>query len=92
MYMAKACVDLKTAWQWEAKSQWKREVATGPVTMHITLFHGDKRNRDIDNFSKIIFDCLTGIVYEDDSQVNQLSIVKSYDKGNPRVELEILCA
>jgi len=57
------------------------------MTAH--LYHGTKRERDIDNFSKLLLDALTGIVYEDDSQIVSLTITKAYDKENPRVDVEI---
>ncbi len=88
-YMKQACVDLKQQWRWEAKSQWKGDVLTSPLAVTIDIYHGDKRKRDVDNFNKLIFDALTGIVYEDDSQIETLTIRKHYDKANPRVELDI---
>jgi len=38
------------------------------------LFMPDKRRRDIDNYNKILLDSLTGIVWEDDSQIDILTI------------------
>jgi Holliday junction resolvase RusA-like endonuclease len=34
-------------------------------------------------------DALTGIVYEDDSQITEAYVVKDYDKENPRIEINI---
>jgi Holliday junction resolvase RusA-like endonuclease len=36
-------------------------------------------------------DALTGIVYKDDSQIEQGFVTKYYDKENPRIEIEINC-
>jgi crossover junction endodeoxyribonuclease RusA len=87
--MVQKCVDLKQDWQWQAKSQWKGGPLPGDVHMTAHLYHGTKRERDIDNFSKLLLDALTGIVYEDDSQIVSLTITKAYDKENPRVDVEI---
>jgi len=71
---------------WEARAQYKGELLTCPVGLKIALYWGDKRKHDVDNI-KILLDALTGIVYEDDGQIDDLHITKSYDKENPRVEL-----
>ena len=44
---------------------------------------------DADNILKAISDALNGIVYRDDSQVCDCSVVKLYSK-NPRVEVSIV--
>jgi crossover junction endodeoxyribonuclease RusA len=88
-YMTQKCVDLKEAWQWEAKSQWGADPVTCELRVTLDIYHGDKRKRDVDNFNKLVFDALTGIVYEDDSQIIELTIRKHYDKAAPRVEVTI---
>lgn len=50
----------------------------------------DKRVRDLDNHLKIVFDALTGVVWEDDKQIQEMTIRKDYDKENPRVELDVV--
>lgn len=87
--MTQKCVDLKEQWQWEAKSQWKGAPHTGEVAITMTLYHGNKIKRDVDNFTKLVFDALTGIVYQDDNQVAELTIKRAYDKERPRVEVVI---
>ena len=44
------------------------------LMVSIRLFMPDKRRRDIDNYNKILLDSLTGIVWEDDSQIDILTI------------------
>ena len=90
MYMTKACSDLKESYQWEVKSQWKKEPLTGDVKLEVKLFFGTKRKADIDNFNKLWGDALSGIVYEDDSQITVLHLYKDYCKENPRIEIEII--
>jgi Holliday junction resolvase RusA-like endonuclease len=43
---------------------------------------------DIDNFEKFIFDCLSGVIYRDDSQVISCRHDKRYSE-NPRTEIEV---
>ena len=43
----------------------------------------DKTVRDIDNFCKGIFDSLTGILWEDDSQIVKLHITKNTGTNKP---------
>lgn len=88
-YMAKPCKDLKTDYQWQLKSQYHDEPITAPLAVSMELYLGTKRRADIDNFNKLVFDSLSGIVYEDDSQIQHLTIAKLYDKTNPRIELSI---
>lgn len=89
MYMSAEGKALKEDYQWQAKSQWKGKLITGDIDLRVELFFGDKRVRDIDNYNKLILDALTGIVWEDDSQIQSLLIVKNYDKKNPRIVLQV---
>ena len=43
---------------------------------------------DIDNYEKFIFDCLSGVVYRDDSQVVSCRHDKRFTE-NPRTEIEV---
>lgn len=54
------------------------------------MIHHTKRP-DLDNLQKFILDCLTGIVYKDDSQICALDVEKMYGP-NPctLVELELV--
>lgn len=89
-YMTAEGKALKEAYQWEAKSQWKAPLLTGDISVSVTLFFGTKRKADLDNFNKLSLDALTGIVYEDDSQIAELRLKRSYDKERPRIEIEVV--
>jgi crossover junction endodeoxyribonuclease RusA len=78
---------LKEQYQWEARAQWKGKPLEGDVEMSITLYFGTKRKADLDNFNKLSLDALTGIAYEDDSQIAKLTIERAYDKAHPRIEI-----
>lgn len=87
-FMAPKARENKQAISWEARSQFKGKPLSGPVAVEISLFWGDRRKRDIDNI-KILLDALTGIVWEDDSQIADLHTMKAFDKEKPRVEMRV---
>lgn len=89
VYMSKEGKDLKQSYQWQIKSQYKGKPKTGDIDLRIELFFGDNRKRDIDNYNKILLDAFTGILWEDDSQIQSLLIVKNKDIKNPRIELTV---
>lgn len=89
MYMTKECKDLKESYQWQAKAQYKEKITDKDIEIVVRLYFGTKRKADIDNFNKLILDSLTGIVWEDDSQIIKMTISKHYDKENPRAEIEL---
>jgi len=89
VYMSKEGKDLKESYMTQARIQYRHPPLEGDLKVSIILYHGTHRRTDIDNFNKILFDSLTGIAWVDDSQIMQLTIVKSYDKTNPRIEIEI---
>jgi Holliday junction resolvase RusA-like endonuclease len=80
---------LKEQYQWEAKAQWKGKPLVGAVQADITLYFGTKRAADWDNFHKLSCDALSGIAYQDDSQITRATVALAYDKARPRIELSI---
>lgn len=88
-YMSAQGKAIKESYQWQAKSQHRSPLLTGPLEIEIRLYFGTKRRSDIDNFNKILYDALTGIVWEDDSQVMRSTTEKFYDKADPRIEINI---
>lgn len=80
---------LKEQYFWEAKSQWKGPPLSGDIELHATFYFGTKRRADLDNFNKLSLDALTGIAYEDDSQIAALYLKRAYDKEHPRIELSV---
>jgi len=54
----------------------------GEVAVSIKYFFGDRRQRDVTNFDKLILDALKGIFYEDDSDIVCFIASKFYDPVN----------
>jgi Holliday junction resolvase RusA-like endonuclease len=88
-YMTPEGKALKESYQWQARSQYLGPILKGALFVTVTLYHGTRRRQDIDNYSKVLLDALTGTVWEDDSQVEELMVRRSYDKQNPRIELSV---
>lgn len=89
IYMSKEGKDIKALYQMLAKSQYKGKVMSTNCEMTIDLFFKDKRRRDIDNYNKLTLDSLEDIVYEDDKQIQKLTITKSISAEDPRIEIDI---
>ena len=87
--MSKEGKELKESYQWEAKRYWKNPPIEGDVKIEIELFFKNNLRRDIDNWNKILLDSLTGIVWNDDSQIKEMTIKKNIDKKRPRIEIVI---
>lgn len=66
----------------------KLQTATrGPIIVECDFFLGNNRRVDIDNLWKLVSDAGNGIVWNDDSQIVDLTIHKHLDKANPRTEV-----
>jgi Holliday junction resolvase RusA-like endonuclease len=90
MYMTTFGRKLKEQYQQEARAQWKGKPLEGDIEVSIALYFGTKRKADLDNFNKLSLDALTGIVWEDDSQISELHLKRAYDKGRPRIEVRLV--
>ncbi len=92
VYMTAEGKALKQAYQHQVKSQWKgRCYEQEKLGVRFIIYFPTKRRRDLDNCLKVLQDSLTGLVYADDSQIDELTIVRAYDEKNPRTEIEIVC-
>lgn len=52
------------------------ELEKNKLKVKIIFEIADNRKQDIDNFAKSILDCMTDVIYEDDSQIQKLSLSK----------------
>lgn len=88
-YMTKEGKAIKEDYILQAKQQYKGKPLKGDLFIEIALYFGDKRKRDWDNYHKLSMDALNDIVWEDDVQIQKATVIKGYDKENPRIEIEI---
>jgi crossover junction endodeoxyribonuclease RusA len=79
----------KEEYGWEAKRQWQAKPLAGEIVLSVTFYFKTKRRRDLDNQNKILFDALSGIVYDDDSQIAELRLRREYDRARPRIEVQV---
>ena len=73
----------------ELKKQFRYKPLANSLKVHIRLYFKDKRKRDIDNYNKAILDSMTKIIYEDDSQIEELNVKKLVGCGFDKVEIEV---
>lgn len=78
--------------EYHIKAQWRGRMVTDiPLQLVARCYFPDKRKRDASNLSKLILDAMSGIVFEDDSQVEDERWIKAgYDKTDPRIEITLL--
>jgi Holliday junction resolvase RusA-like endonuclease len=63
------------------------------LAIHAVLFVPDNRRRDPTNYAKMIQDALQGVVYVDDSQLDDCRYTRGgLDPANPRVEIVVRVA
>ena len=89
--------------RWRIKEQYKGKLLTGGVSINVTYFMPIPKSTpkkelpelfwhikrpDTDNLTKMIKDCMSGIVYKDDSQVCDSHYKKIYS-DNPRTVINI---
>lgn len=86
-YMSAEGKALKESYQKQLVKQWSGMPLKGSIRLKVELFFDSKGRHDYDNFGKILNDSFTGIVWEDDCQVEEAFIKKNYDKKNPRIEV-----
>lgn len=55
----------------------------------IVAHFADRRRRDLDNVAKAVLDGLNDVVWGDDSQVDDMRIVRALDRANPRAEITV---
>lgn len=90
VYMTAEGKGIKEGYQWEAKNQWRGSaLLKGELRASIALYFRTKRRVDWDNFHKLSCDALSGIVYEDDSQIKYVQVFVLHDKARPRIEVTV---
>lgn len=73
----------------EARSQYQGESLKGRLKVVYEIFFPDNRRTDLDNRLKIMSDSFEGIIFVNDSQIDELTIKRKFDKKIPRVEVSV---
>lgn len=88
--MKKEAKELKNSYILQTRLQYKWKPLQWPIEIGIKIYFWDKRVRDWDNYHKLSMDALTGIIFDDDSQIKKATVeIMEIDKFNPRIELTI---
>ena len=59
------------------------------LAVSLSVYWPDQRRRDIDNAAKAILDACNGILWMDDSQVDELHVYRLHDAARPRVDVTV---
>ncbi len=59
------------------------------LKMRIELYFKDNRRRDIDNYCKGILDAMSGLIFDDDEQIDTLLLKKHKGSGVNKIEIVI---
>tara|TARA_B110000967_G_C18546252_1_gene393090 strand:- start:143 stop:598 length:456 start_codon:yes stop_codon:yes gene_type:complete len=65
------------------------EKIMGKIRLTLILHFKDKRKRDLDNYNKVLIDCLKNKLFEDDDQIYQLYMEKHIGCGFNKISIGI---
>jgi len=65
------------------------EKVLGKIKLTLILHFKDKRKRDLDNYNKVLIDCLKNKLFEDDDQIYQLYMEKHIGCGFNKISIDI---
>lgn len=86
----KVCREFKAYAQQKLKEQFAEDdLLNMTLKIDIKLYFKDKRKRDVDNYLKAIFDCLTGVVIEDDSLIKKCTVEK-FEHDSEFIEIKLM--
>jgi crossover junction endodeoxyribonuclease RusA len=84
-FLTKEGERIKNEYRYEAYRQYEGKPFKGPLFVSVLVFYNDKRKHDLDNILKALLDSMTGILWEDDSQIQEIIISKF--EGTPMVSI-----
>lgn len=90
LYMTHEGKAIKKTYSAQAQAQWDIPPVSAPIALEANFYFQTNGKKDLDNHLKLLLDSLIGIVYEDDSQIVQLTLTKQVDKNDPRIEVTVL--
>lgn len=72
------------------KAMQGKDKLSGTVRLDATLYFPDHRRRDVQNYSKLVSDAMSGVVFTDDCQIHE-SVWRhgGVDRANPRAEITV---
>lgn len=70
----------------EAYNQYRKKPMKGGLKVSVFFTFADRRKHDIDNCLKAVLDSMSGILWEDDSQISELHVFKSL-ATEPSIEI-----
>ena len=59
----------------------------GKIKLTLILYFKDKRKRDVDNYAKVLIDCLKNKLFEDDDMIYKLYMEKHIAYGENKIEI-----
>lgn len=62
---------------------------TGNVELCIHFNFKDRRKRDVDNYLKLLLDCLKNVVIDDDDQIYKLTVSKRIGTGKDNMIISV---
>ena len=90
MIKDKGCREFEQQLSTLARDVMKDDVPfTGDVSLSLMVIFGDRRRRELQNLFGSVCDSLNEIVYDDDSQIVDLTAVKHYIKGEWKYTIRI---
>ena len=63
------------------------EKIKGKIKLSLILYFKDKRKRDVDNYAKVLIDCLKNKLFEDDDMIYKLYMEKHIAYGENKIEI-----
>ena len=65
------------------------EKVIGKIELQLVFYFKDKRKRDVDNYAKVLIDCLKNVLFEDDDMIYKLYMEKHIGTGDDRILVNI---
>jgi crossover junction endodeoxyribonuclease RusA len=71
-----------------ARASWRRAPGAR-YAVDLVVYFPDARRRDLDNVCKSILDGCNGVVFADDSEVDEVRVLRAIARAHPRVEVSV---
>ena len=68
----------------------KYDKTLGKIKLVLTFHFKDKRKRDVDNYAKVLIDCLKNKLFEDDDQIFQLEMEKHIGMESNKIFIDVI--